>query len=99
MKLVEGMEEFLLHTLSAREELDIVYEKDIRISVLIVEIGYRALVESAYKVAAEGLAGNVNDVEVGVVLSYLICDSCDEVSFTHSGGTVDEQRIVVRNSL
>ena len=58
-----------------------------------------ARIESVYQIASESFAGNVYDIEIRVVLSYLVCDSSDEVGLTHSGRTVDEERIVVRNRL
>ena len=99
MELVEGMEELLLHTLSCREELDIVDEEYICVSVLVVEVGDSAFIEGVYQIASEGLAGNVYDVEVGVIFPDIVGDSRDEVGLAHSRGAVNEQRIIVGNVL
>ena len=55
--------------------------------------------EGIDKLASESFTGNVNDIEVRVIFSYLVSDGSDKVGLAHTRRAVDEQRIVVGNSL
>ena len=88
------MEELLLHTLFSGEELYIVDKEQVSVAVFLVEVGDKLVFKSLDKVISESLTGNVDDIEIRVVLLYFLGDSGDEVGLAHTGRAVDKQRII-----
>ena len=91
---VEGVEELLLGTLFAADELDIVDEKYVRVAVLLAELRHLRKTEGFDKLVCEVVALDVADHLVGVVLLYLVADSVEQVGFAETRVTVQKERIV-----
>ena len=91
---VERMEELLLGTLLALEELDIVDEQKVHLPVPSAEVDGGSLLDGRDQVVRELFAGDVGDPHGGVGLKHRVPDGVHEVSFSEAHTTVKEKRVV-----
>ena len=66
------MEELFLSHFLAGYKLDIVYQQEIAVAVFVMKLGGVLLGDRTHKLVGEILTGGVDDVEVGMIFSYLV---------------------------
>ena len=91
---VEGMEEFLLRTFLAADELDIVDEQNVRIAVLAAEFRHLGKAERLDQLVGEVVAFDIANHHVGIVLLDFVADRVEKMGFSESRVAVEEQGIV-----
>ena len=91
---VEGVEEFLLGALLARQELDIVDEQHVRLTVLLPELLGGGRLHRRDDLVGEHFTVHIDDVEIRVVLLDLDLDGVEQMGLAQARRSVDEQRIV-----
>ena len=91
---VEGVEELLLGALLARDELDIVHQQHVGLPVLVPELLGGAGPDGGDDLVGELFTGNVDNVEIRMVLADLDLDGVQQVGLAQTALAVDEQRIV-----
>lgn len=101
---VEGMEEFFLGGLLARDELDVVHQQQVGHAVLHPEVLGAAGADGRDQLVGELLTGDIHDDEVGVGALDLGLDGRQQMGLAEARAAVDEQRVVStggvgRNSL
>ena len=89
------MEEFFLRLLLAGDELNIVHQQQVGLTVLLAHLGGFALADGVDQFVGEIVALHVCDLGVGVVAADHIGDGVDQVGLTQTGVTVDQQGVVV----
>ena len=101
---VEGVEEFFLGGLLARDELDVVHQQQVGHAVLHPEVLGAAGADGRDQLVGELLTGDIHDDEVGVGALDLGLDGRQQMGLAEARAAVDEQRVVStggvgRNSL
>ena len=91
---VEGVEEFFLRGLLARDELDIVHQKQVCHAVLHAEVLGAAGADGGDQLIGELLAGNVHDDEIGVGALDLGLNGGQQMGLAKAGAAVDEQGVI-----
>jgi len=64
MKLVKGVEEAFLRLFFAGDELDIVNQKNVSVTITISELVRRSFFQAAYKLVGKALSSGVQDLIV-----------------------------------
>ena len=95
MELVERVEEFLLHAFLVAEKLNVVDQQHVGVPVLVVEPSHVVVVDAGEEVVAEFFTGDVNDLVFRVIFVHLVGNGVHQVGLSQTGGTVDEQGVVV----
>ena len=88
------MEEFLLRLLLALQELDIVDNQAVNITVLLAEGLSRLILDRIDDFVRELFTGGVEHLHAGVVLLDAVADSVHQVSFAQTNTAVQEERVV-----
>ena len=92
---VERVEELDLRLLLLGEELHVVDDQHVVVAVGLLEALDAALVgDRVDEVVGEALAGDVPDLELGVLLERRVGDRLGEVGLAEAGVGVDEHRVV-----
>ena len=91
---VEGVEHLLLGGLAAGDELHVVHEEYVRRAVLLPKFGVAPLTDGLDELVGEGVALNIDDPVVRVVLVDLVGDGVQQVGLAQAGLAVDEQGVV-----
>ena len=91
---VERVEKFLLRGFLARDELNIVHQKQVRAAVFVAELDVLPLFDRLDQLVRELIALDVHDVVIGVRLAKLRRNGVQQVRFAEPRRTVNEQRIV-----
>ena len=99
LQLIEGVEELLLDTLFALEELDIVDQKNVCRAVLLLETIDLLRADRVHEVVRELLRSDEDDLLVREVLSDVVADSLKKVGLTEPGSSPEEQRVVLETGL
>ena len=94
MQGVEGVEELLLGLLLAGDELDVVEQKQVGVAVFVAEFQVFALADGLDQLVRELLAGDIDDVDVGVPLLHLGGDGVEQVGLAQAGVAVEEERVI-----
>ena len=94
IKIVEGMEKFLLRGFLSRNELDVVDEKNVGLAVFFAEFDRSLIGNGCDELICKLFALHVYDVCAGVVQAYFVGYGVEKMCFSESGLTVDEKRIV-----
>ncbi len=87
------MEELLLHTLLARQEMNVVNQKQVDAAVLLPEFDKGLVLEPLDIFIREGFRGEVGNPRIGVP-KHVMADRLHEMSLPQSRATVDEKRVV-----
>ena len=88
------MKHLLLGGLAAGNELHVVHEEYIRRAVLLPEFGVAPLTDGLDELVGEGVALNIDDPVVRVVLVDLVGDGVQQVGLAQAGLAVDKQGVV-----
>ena len=91
---VEGVEEFFLGGLLARDELDVVHQQQVGHAVLHPEVLGAAGADGRDQLVGELLTGDIHDDEVGVGAIDLGPDGRQQMGLAEARAAVDEQRVV-----
>ena len=91
---VKGVEKFLLRGIFARDKLNVVNQKHVRIAVFIVKICHILLRDIVNKLVCEIFTARINYVGVGVVSFYLVAYGVEKVGFAEAGVAVNKQRVI-----
>lgn len=84
------MEEFLLRSLFAGNELDIVHQEDVHGAVSIFKIIYTTSAYGLDEFVRKTFAGDVSNNSFLVRLEDVVADGLQEMGFSKSGAPVDE---------
>src|SRR6266545_449651 len=88
------MEELLLRALLARDELDVVDEKQVDRPILGAELGRAVVPDGIDQVVGESLRGEVHEAEMRVELGDVMTDRVQQMRLAEADTTVDEERVV-----
>ena len=91
---VEKMKKFFLCFLGARDELDIVHNKHVILTVLVFEIIGSTISYGINVINGEALRSDVEHFFVCVLFLKVIPDCLNEVGFAVTGLAVNEKRII-----
>ena len=91
---VERVEELLLGSLLALEELDVVDQEDVHETVLVLELVPRFLLDREDELVGECLHGHVGNLQVGKLPVDRVSDGLHEMSLSQADASVDEAGIV-----
>ena len=87
---VEGVEEFVLHLLLARDELHVVHEQQVRVAVFGAELAAAARAHELDEFVDEIIALDVDDLRRRARRADLMSDGVNEVRFAKAGVAVDK---------
>ena len=96
---IKGMEELLLHGVFAGDKLDIIHQKQVRLTVFLPEGRGGAPGDGRDNLVGKVLAFGVDDRAVREVLLKFFCHGVEQVGLTQPGAAVDEQRVVQQRGL
>ena len=85
------MEHLLLGGLAAGDELHVVHEEYVRRAVLLPKFGVAPFTDGLDELVGEGVALNIDDPVVRVVLVDLVGDGVQQVGLAQAGLAVDKQ--------
>ena len=88
------MEEFLLRALLARDELNVVHQKNVDLAVFVLEFRCCAVVERLDKLVGEFLAVCEDYLHRRVVSFYLVAYGVEQMRLAEPRVAVDEQRVI-----
>ena len=88
------MQELLLGLLLAGDELDIVYQQGVGVTVFLVKKLRRVCGDGVQELVGEGFRGNVDYVDTGVFLLHLVLNRGQKMCLSKTGIAVNKQRIV-----
>ena len=88
MERVEGVEEFLLGLLLALEELDVVDQEHVDVSVFVAELNGLIVLDRHDELVGELLARDVDDVGVRILAEHAMADSMHQVGFPQANPAV-----------
>ena len=88
------MEEFLLRTFLAADELDIVDEKHVRVAVLAAEFRHFGKAERFDQLVGKVVALDIANHHVGIVFLDFVADSVEKMGFSESRVAVEEQGVI-----
>ena len=88
------MEKFILGLLLTGNELNIVYQEKINISVFIAEFFGCAIFDGFYQLVCKFVALDISYLFSGIVFTYICADSQKQMGFAKAGVTVYKQRII-----
>ena len=91
---IEGVEELLLSSVLAAEELDIVDQQQIQRVVVLLEAVEGLVLVSAHYVGHVLLGVNVADLGVGIAILHQVADGLQQVRLAQAHAAIDEQRVV-----
>ena len=91
---VESMEKFFLGTFLARQELDIVDEQHVRLTVLLPELFRGGRLDRRDDLVGEHFTVHIDDVEIRMVLFDFHLDGVEQVRFAQTRRSVNEQRVI-----
>ena len=91
---VEGVEELLLRTLLAGEELDVIDQQRMQRAVGVLEFVDAVVLQRSHHVADEALGMHVGDARVRIALADQVADRVHQVGLAEADAAVDEQRVV-----
>lgn len=95
VKHVEGVKKLVLCGVLARDELNIVYEQNVRRAVFLAELLGRAVFNGFDQVVGEFLAADVDNAQIRIPLEKTVDDRVHQVRLAETALAVDEQRVVV----
>ena len=85
VKRVEGVEEFFLCGDLAGDELNIVDEEHIRVTIFFLEFGGGLFFDGANELVCKVFTLDKDDIEFGLLTLDLVCDRFHEVCFAKTG--------------
>jgi len=91
---VEGVEEFFLGAVPMAEELDVIDDEHIHMPILVLEVEEVAFFDGPDEMIDEGFAGHVHDAGLGVLVEEGLTGGLEEMGFTESDVSVDEEGVV-----
>src|SRR6187455_1391358 len=91
---VEGVEELLLRTLLAGEELHVVDQEHVRLAVALAELHQRRVLNSVDEVVRELLAGDIEHPRALLLTCDVVADRLHEVGLAEADTAVNEEGIV-----
>lgn len=94
VKRIEGVEEFLLGIFLAGDELDVVDQNTVNVTVFIFELIDIFGTESRNKFVAEGFGGKVTDFEIRIVFKKLPANGLHQMGFANPDATPNKERVV-----
>ena len=92
-EVVEGVEDFHLRGVLGAEELHIVDQKEIQISIFRPELGHGAILDGVDELIGEGFTGNEKHRHVRLIGMDVIANGVEQVGLSQSRRTVDEKGI------
>ena len=92
---VEGVEELLLRLLFAGDELHVVHQQQVRLTVLLPHLRSLTLPDSIHQLVGQVVALDVSDLGPGVVPADDVGDGIDQMGLAQAGVPVDQQGVVV----
>src|SRR5262249_26700442 len=94
VEVVEGMEELLLRPLLAGNELDVVDEEEVDVSIFGAKLRRSIVADGVDELVGEALRREVEQAKRGIEAGDLMTDGMKEVGLAKSDAAVDEERIV-----
>src|SRR5215212_5127743 len=94
MQRVEGVEELLLRLLLALQELDVVDQQDIHLTVTAPEFGSPVLADRVDEVVGQLFGGDVPNPNPVEVVPYVVPERMQQVGLAQTRVAVDGQRVV-----
>jgi hypothetical protein len=94
VEVVEGVEELLLGTLFAGEELDVVEEEKVDGAVAVSEVLGLVVADRADELVGELLRGEVFDANPGVGAGETVADGMEQMGLAETDAAVDEEGVV-----
>ena len=91
---IKGVEERLLSSFFAGNELDVIYQKDIHIPVHLPELDHTVEPQRVYQVVHESFRGQVTELGRWVVFQYVVPNGVHEVSFAETDSSINEKRVI-----
>ena len=91
---IEGVEELFLSGLLALQELCVIHNQQIEVSIAILEILAPTSGNRVNELIGEFFTGDILDAHVGPQLLCIMSSRVQEVSFAQSGFSPDHQRVV-----
>jgi hypothetical protein len=91
---IEGMEEFFLRSLAARQELGVVEDQEVHLPEPSLEICHLVLSQRGDQIIHEGLTGQVGDFGHRVFFENAMPDRIDQMSLSDADGSINEERII-----
>ena len=89
------MEELLLRLLFAGDELHVVHQQQVRLTVLLPHLRSLTLPDSIHQLVGQVVALHVSDLGPGVVPADDVGDGIDQMGLAQAGVPVDQQGVVV----
>ena len=80
-KIVERVEELFLSALLPREEMDVVDQQGVDITIILTELGQFVLTDRVDKFIGEFLGRDISDARLGIVHQHLVRHRMHEVRF------------------
>lgn len=94
MQGVEGVEELLLESFLAFDELNVIDEEHVDLSVSALELDGGVLANRIDELVQEGLGRDISNGEVWVVRVHVACDGAEKVCLAEPSVSVDEEWVV-----
>ena len=91
---VEGVEEFLLRTLLAAEELDVVDQEQIGLAIALAEFDQVVVLDRVDELVDEKLAREIHHLRVFFLRADVLADRLHQMRLAEADAAVDEERVV-----
>src|SRR5215210_4526022 len=94
VEVVEGVEEFLLRSLLAGDELDVIDQEEIDGAVLGTELGGPVIADRVDELVREALRGQIEQAKRRKEARDLVPDGVEQVRLAEANATIDEERVI-----
>ena len=94
MERVVGVEQLLLQRILVLDELDVVDEQDIALSIVSLQCQLSLEANRLHEVVEEGLRGHIEDSARRTGLHHPVADGVEQVGLAKPRSAIDEQRVV-----
>ena len=94
IKLIEGMEEFLLGGFLAGDKLHVIDEKQVGFPVFVAEFNIFAALNGGNQLIGKLVALDVDNVGIGIGLADTLGDGIQQVGFANAGRAIQKQGVV-----
>jgi len=91
---VEGVEEFLLGTFLAGEELDIVDEEEISLAIALAKFDEGIVLDGIDELVGEFLRREIHHLATGAALGDLLADGLHEMGLAETDAAIDEEGVI-----
>ena len=94
VKFIKGIEKFFLGGDLTDNKLDIVDQKNVNASVLILKVNTLVMLECIDQFVRKLLGSDIEDFQVRSCLHNVVADGMHQVSLAQAGSSVKEKRII-----